>query len=79
MDDNTERPEIQTRPTVKSTTRVLLAVLVVGSIDLIAYLALQGASSPVRVAILAGLPPIALALGKVVSQIAGTSRPGPEK
>jgi hypothetical protein len=58
----------------KAATNAFLAVLVVGSTDLIAYLALRGASSPVRVGVLAGLPPIALALATVVRRIVGPGR-----
>lgn len=55
----------------KAAVNVFLALVVVGSTDLIAYLALRGASSPVRVGVLAGLPPIALTLATVVRRIVG--------
>jgi hypothetical protein len=51
-----------------------LAMVVVGSTDLIAYLALRGASSPVRVGVLAGLPPITLTLATFVRRIVGPGR-----
>jgi hypothetical protein len=61
-------------PVPKTAANVFLAVVVVGSTDLIAYLALLGASSAVRVGVLVGLPPIALTLATVVRRIVGPGR-----
>jgi hypothetical protein len=59
---------------LKAATNAFLAITVVGSTDLIAYFALLGTSSPVRVGVLAGLPPIALTLATVVRRIVGPTR-----
>lgn len=66
-----KNPDAPSSAPRRSAVTVCLAVAVLGSTDLIAYVALQGASSGTRVGIMASITPIAVALTAAVRRIIG--------